>query len=88
MHNTEVIMKNGETFIGPLHLFRPIEGYITLLNHDEKLYLKDIACAYTENERSHNDADELRRAKLYIAYARKYNWDNIPADYPIQEWEI
>lgn len=90
MHYTKVTMKDGRTFDAPLHLFRPWEnpGYLTLMGVDERLYIRDMESAVTENCRIRHSltdpCDELARARRYMQDARKYNWHG---DLPVQEWE-
>ena len=76
MHDTNVVMKDGRVFCGPIYLFRPEDGYLTLMldpNHydyevPDKLYFRDMKSAVTENERVNIrqvgvDCDELQRAR-------------------------
>lgn len=88
MHNTKVTMKDGRVFDAPIHFFRPVEGYMTLMGHEEILYFKDMVSATTEGERISygkvGTQDEIQRAKKYLQDARKFNWHGT---IPIQEWE-
>lgn len=81
-------MKNGKTFDGYIHFFRPEQGFLTLMGNEEKLFFKDMTSAITLQERYRQgevrDQDEIERAKTYLQDARKYNWHG---ELPIQEWE-
>lgn len=75
MHTTSVVLKSGEKISGPIYLFRPKEGYLTLMataDPQRKLFFRDMVSCVTENERiSYNisgDQDELARA-------REQGWD-------------
>ena len=87
MHNTLVKFKDGCVVCAPIRLFRPAEGWFTLHGYSGLIYFKDIESAITEGERSPGQADELYRARIYMQFAREYGWDNVPKDYPKQEWE-
>ena len=77
MHDTRVVMKDGRVFEGPIWLFRPERGFMTLVldpsHYDyevpEKLYFRDMKSAVTENQRVRigeagiGDQDELKRAR-------------------------
>lgn len=90
MHNTVVKLKDGRTLVGPILLFRPQLGFMTLMGDDtvEKLYFKDMLSATTEGERISygkiGTQDELQRAKKYLQDARKFKWHD---SLPIEEWE-
>ena len=76
MHDTRVEMKDGQVHHGPIWMFRPKEGYLTLMLNDrdypdgdmpERLFFRDMHSAVTENERVNIsqvgvDCDELQRA--------------------------
>jgi len=75
MHDTYVVMKDGRIFCGPIRLFRPEEGYLTLIldpqHYDypipDKIWLRDVESAVTKNQRvtisRTEDEDELERAQ-------------------------
>lgn len=77
MHDTLVKMKDGTVHCGPIYMFRPEEGWMTLMLNDldypngdmpDKLYFRDMESAVTENERVNInqvgiDCDELQRAR-------------------------
>lgn len=96
MHNTKVILKNGEELNGPMWYFRPTEGWFSIIveNEEKKINFSDVTSALTgtpENpERiSINKLgvmDELERAKKYLRDARKYHW-NIDENFPRFDWE-
>jgi len=65
MHDTLVKMKDGRVFCSPIWQFRPLEGWMTLINCDEKLYFDDMESAVTEDERL-GPCDELARARQMI----------------------
>lgn len=76
MHDCVVVMKDGTKYCGPIWVFRPEEGYLTLAGDnpgpDVKLYFRDMVSAVTEDERVSvgvtADEDEIARA-------RKQGWD-------------
>ena len=79
MHDTRVVMKNGQEFCSPMWLFRPKEGYMTLIGvHDDlalplkKLHFRDMKSAVTEGVMARinviADRDEIARA-------REQGWD-------------
>jgi len=80
MHDTRVEMVDGRVFIGPIYLFRPELGFMTLIidpsHYDyevpEKFFFRDMRSATTENQRitisRTSTEDELQRA-------RKQGWD-------------
>lgn len=76
MHSTNVLMKSGQKHSGPIMLFRPKEGFLTLMGDDPgpdvKLYFRDMLSCVTEDERISiniiGDEDQLERA-------RKMGWD-------------
>lgn len=81
MHDTKVVMKDGTLHIGPIYLFRPEEGFMTLVLNEkdypegqmpERLFFRDMASATTENQRvtvsRTSTEDELQRA-------RESGWD-------------
>lgn len=71
MKDTLVKMKDGRIFQSPIHLFRPIEGFLVLFGNDEKLYFNDMVSATTKmgdssfiNGVAHfSDTDEIKRAE-------------------------
>jgi len=76
MHYTLVEMKDGTTHYGPIYMFRPKEGYLTLMLNDkdypdgnmpDRLYFRDMKTAVTKNERMTvtkvGDRNEIARAK-------------------------
>jgi len=85
MHDTRVELKNGQIHIGPIYMFRPEEGWLSLMLNDldypegdmpERLYFRDMVSAVTENQRGRRgkpgigDEDELQRA-------RETGWDGV-----------
>lgn len=74
MHETKVKLKNGDELCGAIWMWRPTEGFFTLIGEDseKKICLRDIASAVTEGVRISatevRDRDELERA-------RENGWD-------------
>lgn len=71
MHNTKVILKDGTELEAPIWEWRPSEGYFTLVDHEDPIYLRDVVSAVTAGARSNTgpfDRDELERA-------RENGWD-------------
>jgi hypothetical protein len=78
MHDTVVRMKDGRVHIGPIYMFRPKEGWMSLMLNDrdypdddmpDKLYFRDMESAVTSNQRGRvgkpgiGPEDELERAR-------------------------
>lgn len=69
MHDCLVKMKDGTTWCGPINLFRPKEGWMSLMGEDaqEKLFFRDMLSAVTKGERvcvsKIGDQDEIARAR-------------------------
>lgn len=78
MHDTRVKMKDGTVHCGPIYMFRPEEGWMSLMLNDrdypdgdmpDRLYFRDMESAVTENQRGRvgkpgiGDEDELERAR-------------------------
>ena len=91
MHNTKVVMKDGRVRDYPMDKWRPEEGYIILMDSDEKLYFKDMVSAITANERisatKFGDEDEIERARDYMRRGREHRWGSLTPETPKQEWE-
>lgn len=74
MHDTRVVLKDGRVLCGPIWLFRPAEGYLTLVGNDPEtpIYFRDCVSVTTGNQRVSiskiETEDELERA-------RKDGWD-------------
>jgi hypothetical protein len=47
MHDVLVKMKDGKTYCGPLHTWRPAEGWFSLFDNDspDKILLRDVKSA-------------------------------------------
>jgi hypothetical protein len=88
MKDTTIKLKDGRTFSGPIWLFRPELGFMTLIGLKEKFFFKDMLSATTEGERISinkiGTQDEIDRARKYLKDARKFKWHD---SLPIQEWE-
>lgn len=76
MHITTVTMKDGRVFEGPIWVFRPVDGWLTLSCDDapDIIYLRDIESAITEHERISVSLTNVRVDEL--EQARKYGWDD------------
>lgn len=82
MHNTRVEMKDGRVFEGPIYIFRPELGFMTLILDEthygyeipEKLYFRDMASAVTENQRGRHNAPGIG-PEDEISRARHQGWD-------------
>jgi hypothetical protein len=75
MHDTTVVMKDGRRFCNPMMLFRPAEGYMTLMidpGPDVKLYFRDMQSCITKDQRTRIDVIEDEDE---IARAREQGWD-------------
>lgn len=73
MHYTEVVLKDGREFSSPIQKFRPEEGWVTFMNSEERIYLRDIESAVTPGDRVSlhggiQDVDMLEQA-------REFGWD-------------
>jgi hypothetical protein len=80
MHDTKVTFKNGQVYCGPLWMFRPIEGWCSLVldpmhyDHDppERLYFRDMVSMVTDDQR----LDECTIGLCdELAKARQHGWD-------------
>ena len=67
MKNTVVKLKDGTEYSAPIWLFRPKEGFMTLIGIENIIYFKDVKSATTYNTwlsgGTIGDRDELERAK-------------------------
>ena len=75
MHDTTVKMKDGRVFVGPIYMFRPEDGYLSLILDPEhydyevpdRLYFRDMESATTKNQRvtisKITTVDEIERAR-------------------------
>ena len=89
-------MKDGRTFEGYMHLFRPQLGWITLMGKETKLYFEEMESAITKGDRiGYNegqvvigDVDEIERARKFMADARKFHWEGMDENTPKQDWEL
>lgn len=67
MHDTIVVMKDGTKISSPIYMWRPQEGWFSLFDHIDKIWLRDVKSAVTENQRINiktiGDQDELERAR-------------------------
>jgi hypothetical protein len=76
MHDTLVKMKDGRTFCGPIAMFRPKEGWFSVIDErsPEQIPFREVASAVTKDQRCRvgqagiGDEDELERA-------RQQGWD-------------
>jgi len=101
MHITIVKLKNGETYSGPMELFRPALGWFTLFGEGRKFYFDECESVITPNERVSINSppegetqDEMARAKQDLDWGREHKWteqdeDGISFPYPQEkaEWE-
>jgi hypothetical protein len=82
MHDTRVELKDGRVFCGPIWMFRPEEGFMTLIldpsHYDyeipEKLYFRDMVSAVTKDQRGRHNAPGIG-PEDEISRARHQGWD-------------
>jgi hypothetical protein len=93
MHETHIRMKNGELFSGMMRMFRPEEGWFSVLDHfgEERMVMfSEVYSAVTPGSRIAfgmvTERDELRRAAEDLAQGRRHGWAGYPED--VEDWEI
>lgn len=68
MHDTIITMKDGTVHEGPIHTYRPEEGWVQLFTVSERLYFRDMFSAVTPKVMDRinviEDRDEIARARL------------------------
>lgn len=81
MHNTEVKMKDGREFCGPIWKWRPSEGWFSIWSDEtapERIYFRDVESAITRGDRNRHgvigDLDELERARTEPDWSGE-TWD-------------
>jgi len=79
MHYTEVVLKDGRTFEGPIWTFRPHFGYLTIVREqEERFYFRSMKSCLTSEERVGirdglpiiKTQDEIERARETV-----WRWD-------------
>ena len=74
MHDCLVKMKDGRRFCGPIWVFRPKEGYLSIPSDEtapEKIFLRDVRTAVTRVRTTHG----VESDRDVILVARKRGWD-------------
>ena len=91
MHITIIKTKDGKEYSGFIMVFRPEEGWVSIVDGDNlrKFDFDDLASAVTKGERLSiskiGDDDEIEKARRYLKDGRKFNWFN--KDIPVMKWE-
>lgn len=86
MHDTNVTMKDGRTYCGPIWIWRPKEGYFTVVDYsasDEptRIELKDVQSAKTKGERVSVNSPPEGEEQDELVRARNDGWsDEITGD--------
>ena len=91
MHITIIKTKSGKEYSGFVMVFRPDEGWISIVDGDvlRKFKFDDLDSVVTKGERLSiskiGDCDEIERARRYMKDGRKRNWFN--KEIPVMDWE-
>ena len=77
MHDCYVTMKDGRKFQGPIWLWRPAEGYFTMIDGPEpdgRIELKDVLTAEHRDERVSIHSPPEGEYEDDLARARRDGW--------------
>ena len=91
MHITIIKTKDGKEYCGFIMVFRPEEGWVSIVDGDElrKFNFGDLISAITKGERLSinkiGDCDEIERARKYMRDGREFGW--FKKEIPIMKWE-
>jgi len=91
MHITNIKTKNGKEYSGFIMVFRPEEGWMSIVDGDclRKFNFDDLESAITNGERltinKIGDCDEIERARKYMKDGRELGWFN--KEITIMDWE-